>query len=79
MVDESAGEMGKPLLIYPKSSKNKIIEITAVKTVTRESTANDCDYHLIMLSFPSVLGKKLALQFLCYAYYYYYYFHFTVV
>jgi hypothetical protein len=75
MADESAGDMGKPLSIYPSRSKNKIIEITIVKTVTRESTATDCDSHLIMLRFPSVLGKKYALQFPCYAYYYRYHHH----
>jgi hypothetical protein len=76
MADKSAGEMGKPLLIYSSRIKNKLIEITVLKTVTSESTATDCDSHLIMLRFPSVLGKKLALQS---PYYYYYYYLSTVV
>jgi hypothetical protein len=58
MADESAGEMGKPLLIFSSSNKNRIIEITVEKTATRESAATDCDSQLIMLRFPSVLGGK---------------------
>ena len=61
MADEPAGEMGKTLLINPSSSKNTIIEITVVKTVTRESTATQCDSHLIMLRFPSGVGKKIGI------------------